>query len=334
MNSRNVRSLPDSDFERASPGTPRDFDNHAHFGRDCAFKLHALNRNSANLALLKYRDFQGFMITGQHSGTHWIKWMLSHAVAHHHGVAPPRFFDNPSSNDLIGHPKHPRLHPDLPRLASSHSIAPYALDWGWLRRLAPLPPYLLVVRDVRDVLVSNYEKWRHAYGVGFAEYLAGDPRGRRYVCDIWWYVRFLNRWGEVAWRYPDETLVLRYEDFQADALGALRRAAAHLGLALTEADLEAGVAMGAKDIMGARRDPAVDQRSLRPDGEGEARFSRADLELVGDILDRHLKHDFGYGYLDAPRGLQLPALAQGPREPPRARSSWRPMAGAPAMADS
>ncbi len=127
---------------------------------DLAFRAHGLNRHSTNLALLKYYDFQGFLITGQHSGTHWIKWMLSHALAHHYGVDPPRYFNNASSNDLIGHPKHRRIHPHLPRIASSHSIPPYALDWAWLRALRRPPPYAVVVRDVRDVLVSNFEKWR------------------------------------------------------------------------------------------------------------------------------------------------------------------------------
>ncbi len=281
-----------------------------HLTRDLNFRLHSLNRDSFNLAMLKYRDFQGFLVTGQHSGTHWIKWMLSNALAHHYQVPPPRYFDNPSSNDLVGHPKHPRLHPCAPRLASAHSIAPHALGWDWVRRAAPLPPYVVVVRDIRDVLVSNYEKWRDTYGVSFSDYVAGDPRGRAYVCDIWWYIRFKNRWGAIAQRYPDATLVLRYEDFQADRVGALRQVADHFDLPLTMADLAHGAATGSKAYMARHRDPAVIQRAVRPDGVGEARLSEADHRVVRDILGRHLKHDFGYGYLDAPRGLQVPARPQ------------------------
>lgn len=273
---------------------------------DLVFRAHGLNRHSTNLSLLKYYNFQGFLITGQNSGTHWIKWMLSHALAHRYGVEPPRYFNNDSSNELIGHPKHERIYPHAPRIASSHSIPPYASDWRWLRALHRPPPYAVVVRDIRKVLVSNYEKWRAEYATSFSRYVAGDPRGKAYVCDVWWYVRFLNRWGEIARRYPDQTLVLRYEDFRADPLENLRRLARHFRLDLTDSDLLAGVAVGSKEYMMVRQDPQIREQPIRPDGAAGARFSPKDLELLGGILDRNLKHDFGYAYFDRPRGFQVP----------------------------
>ena len=273
---------------------------------DLRFKVHGLNRHATNLSILKYYDFQGFLVTGQHSGTHWIKWMLSHAVAHRYGVEPPRYFNNSSSNELIGHPKHKRLHPHLPRIASTHSIPPYALDWKWLRALRRPPPYAVVVRDVRDVMVSNYEKWRAEYAAPFSRYVAGDPRGKAYVCDAWWYVRFLNRWGEIAARYPQQTLVLRYEDFRREPLENLRKLARHFSLDLSDADLKAGIAVGSKSVMARHQDPLVAEQPVRPDGAEGARFSARDLEVLGGILDRNLKHDFGYAYFDAARGYQIP----------------------------
>jgi len=275
---------------------------------DRAFRLHCLNRDSTNGALLKYRDWQGYMVTGQHSGTHWIKWMLSHAIAAQYGVEPPRYFNNASSNEIIGHPKHRRVHGDLPRIASSHSIPPYALDRRWVRALLPVPPYGVVVRNIRDVMISNYEKWRgtdrKTYDVPFSRYVAGDPTGKAYVCDVWWYVHFLNRWGEVASRFPAETLVIRYEDFQADRRAALERLARHLGLTLSAAALDAGAAAGAKDVMAGHQDPNIDEKPLRMDGVKAATFSDADEAMLRGILDRNLRHDFGYGYLGAPRGFQ------------------------------
>jgi hypothetical protein len=287
---------------------------------DLIFGAHCLNRHTANLSILKYFDFQGFLITGQHSGTHWIKWMLSHALAHRYGVEPPRYFNNASSNELIGHPKHPRQHPHLPRIASSHAIPPYALQWAWLRRLRSPPPYAVVVRDVRDVLVSNYEKWRQDYVVPFSRYVEGDPRGKAYICDAWWYVRFMNRWGEIARRHPDQTLVLRYEDFRRDPLENLRLLADHFGLDLSDADLEAGIAVGSKDVMARHQDPNVDEKPVRPDGAGSTRFSPADLAALGAILDRHLRHDFGYAYFARPRGYQIPGVT---RDRPAETRSWR-----------
>ena len=271
---------------------------------DLIFDVHCLNRHSTNLSILKYFDFQGFLITGQHSGTHWIKWMLSHALAHRYGVEPPRYFNNSSSNALIGHPRHPRRRPHLPRIASSHSI----------------PPYAVVVRDVRDVLVSNYEKWRHDYAVPFSRYVEGDPRGKAYICDAWWYVRFLNQWGAIARRHPEQTLVLRYEDFRRDPLANLRALARHFSLDLSDDDLRAGIAVGSKDIMARHQDPEVNEKPVRPDGAGDTRFSAADLATLGAILTRHLKHDFGYAYFEQRRGYQIPGVR--PERPVEAPVAW------------
>jgi hypothetical protein len=274
---------------------------------DLKFRVHGVNRHTTNLSLLKYNDFQGFLITGQNSGTHWIKWMLSHAIAHRYDVDPPRYFNNDSSNDLIGHPKHQRIYPHLPRIASSHSIPAYAVDWAWLRKIRRPPPYAVVVRDIRDVLISNYEKWRPDYGVPFSRYVPGDPRGKAFVCDVWWYMRFLNRWGDVARRHPEATLVLRYDDFRKDPLENLRRLARHFRLDLSDTDLLAGVAVGSKEYMMARQDPQISERPIRPDGVEGARFSARDLEVLAGILGRNLRHDFGYRYFTEPRGFQIPA---------------------------
>jgi hypothetical protein len=239
---------------------------------DWKYRLHDLNRSSFNLALLKYFDFDGFLITGQHSGTHWIKWMLSHAIAHHYGVPGPRYVNNASSNEIVGHPKHSRIYKQLPRIASTHSIAPYPLAWAWARRLRRPPPYAVIVRDVRDVLISNYEKWRDVYNVPFSTYVKGDPGGHKYVCDVWWYLRFANRWGAVAQKFPAETLVLHYEDFVRAPAASLARLARHFGLRLTAADIAAGVAVGSKDVMLRHQDPGVSERPVRADGSGKHRF--------------------------------------------------------------
>ena len=270
------------------------------------FKLHGLNRDLFALSMLKYRNFQGYLSTGQHSGTHWIKWMMSHALAHQYNVEPPKYFDNGSeaSNVLIGHPRHKPVYTHVPRIASTHSIPPYALQWTWLRKTAQFPPYAVVVRDVRNVLVSNYEKWKERYGVSFSEYLFGDPQSNKYICDIWWYIRYMNRWGDVASKFSAETAVLHYEDFQEDRVTNLQKIFQHFRLDLSSEALNAGAAAGDKSFMAARQDPNIKDRALRKDGEGSAAFSPADMDVLNKILDRHLRHDFGYKYFTTPRGFQ------------------------------
>ncbi len=261
-----------------------------------AFALHSLNRDLTNLALIKHRDWDGYLVTGQHSGTHWIKWMLSWAMAHQYGLEPPKFYNNNSSNAVIGHPKHRLSFEGVPRIASSHSIPAYPVQWDWVRRLAPLPVYAVVVRDIRDVLVSNYEKWKARYAVPFETYVEGDPTSKRYICDVWWYIRFNNRWGEVAARYPDETHILKYEDFRADPATALDTLARRLGLALTPEAIAAGVAAGRKDVMLAHSDPNAPGEAVRPDGKGDTVWTEATTARLRQILREHLRHDFGYDY--------------------------------------
>lgn len=137
-----------------------------------------------------------------------------------------------------------------------------------------------------------------------SEYVAGDPNGNKYICDVWWYVRFLNRLGEIAQRFPVQTTVLRYEDVQADRVGSLRRICQHFGLNLTSADFESGATVGSKEYMASHQDPTIPDRALRQDGQGSTQFFASDMALVKSILGRNLKRDFGYDYFDKPRGFQ------------------------------
>jgi len=277
--------------------------------QDTAFRLHCFNRDWFALSMLKYRDFQGYLVTGPHSGTHWVKWMMSHAMAHHYGLEPPQYFNNASAsaNEFIAHPKLPRKYPQLPRIATSHSVAPNVLQWKWARNLLGIPPYAVVIRDIRSVLISNYEKWKHKYNVSFSEYLKGDPWSDRFICDAWSYIRLMNRWGEVANRFPEETLVVRYEDFQSNAAGSLEKLGRHFKLPLAAADFDAGAAAGSKEFMAKHQDPAIAAQPLRPDGKGDTVFSDADKAFLQNMLDRHLKHDFGYDLLPAQRGFSCKA---------------------------
>ncbi len=189
-------------------------------------------RDISNFALIGHRDFQGFLVTGQNSGTQWLTYMLGLALAKHYDVSPPRYVNNPSSNEPIAHPKHRKIYPQLPRIASTHSIPHIWRDSPLLRRILHFPPYAVLVRDMRDVSVSNFKTYRERYGVPSSEYLKGEPAGNRYVIDIWWYMHFLNRWGRVIERFPEQTLVSRYDDMTQDPKHELEKLCRYFGLKL------------------------------------------------------------------------------------------------------
>lgn len=271
---------------------------------DRRFALHCLNRDWTNFALLRYRDFQGFLVTGQNSGTQWLKYMLSLAIAAEYGVEPPKYFNNASSNDIIGHPKHKRKYPQLPRIASAHSIPHAALPlvYGAMK----FPPYVVLVRDMRDALISNYAKWRERYQVPFDIYVAGDPSGERYVCDAWWYVRFLNAWGRMATQYPDRVLTLRYEDLRKSPAAGLRAIAEHFGIALSDRAIDVAVQGSSKSAMLARESADAGEKVIRADGGGaeDPVFGPREKAILARIVRANLHYDFGYDY-----GVQASAAA-------------------------
>lgn len=262
-----------------------------------AFRWHCLRRDLSNFALLKHRHFDGFLITMQHSGTHWLKYMMSTALALQLDLPPPRFVQNDSSNDFIGHPRHPRLYPQAPRLASTHSV-PHALFDSHLLRLGlDLPPYVLLVRNLRASLVSNYEKWKERYGVTFKEYLRGDPRGRRYIFDIWGGLHFLNRWSRVRRRFPAATLEVRYEDLQASPDKLLSAIFNHFHITIDGRHIAAAVAAGSKQNMATKLDPSSPVRNIiRDQRPAESWYDAEDRAYFDAVLARCLVDDHGYDW--------------------------------------
>jgi hypothetical protein len=51
---------------------------------------------------------------------------------------------------------------------------------------------------------------------------------------------------------------------------------------------------------------------VRLDSQGDTTFSPVLLAMLGDILHRHLRHDFGYRYFEHPRGFQIADPAPAP----------------------
>ncbi len=263
-----------------------------------AFHRHCLRRDISNFALLKHRHFDGFLITMQHSGTHWLKYMLSSALALQLDLPPPRFVHNDSSNDFIGHPRHLRLYPQAPRLASTHSVPHVLFDSRLLRLGLHLPPYVVLVRDLRAALVSNYEKWKERYGVTFKEYLRGDPRGRRYIFDLWGGLHFLNRWARVRRRFPGATLEVRYEDLQARPQALLTNIFAHFQITMESRHIAAAVAAGSKQNMAAKLDPHSPVRNIIRDDERPPTswYDGEDRDYFDMVLARCLVDDHGYDW--------------------------------------
>lgn len=260
------------------------------------FHYHCLRRDVSNFSLLRHRDYTGFLVSMHQSGTHWLKHMLAVAIAARHDLPPPRYSH---ANDIIGGVHDARVHVRGPHLVSSHSVPHLLVGSRCLRRVMRLPPYVVLVRDIRAALVANWEKWKDHYRCPFGEFLRGDMGGKRFNSDLWWCIRFCNAWGRVAQRVPSEVLVVRYEDLQRDPLPELARIDAFWKLGLGTDALDRGVRESTKDRMSAKRDPdtpggvTVVRRDGRPASDW---FDAEDRAFFGTACRRYLHHDFGYDY--------------------------------------
>lgn len=234
------------------------------------------------------------MVSMHQGGTHWLKYMLASAMAQHFAVPGPQYNH---ANDIIGGPKDIPLYPQLPRIISSHSIPHLSLRWGWIHQTFNLPRYLILVRDIRASLISNYAKWQQRYGVSFNEYLRGDMSGHRYNSDIWWCIRFLNGWGRIAERFPDKTLIVRYEELQTNPLARLQEIVQFFDLPISDSELRFAIEHSSKENMLAQRDPERPPGEIRLGSEnGPAMLSETDQRYISSVCRCYLDYDFGYSY--------------------------------------
>jgi Sulfotransferase family len=265
----------------------------------CALAWRALFIDLGNFLLIEHRRVGGFLISGKNSGTHWLRFMLSHAMARRYGVRPPVHSSGRDAEVFIGNPRNPRTHPQLPFIACSHNLPSRFLRWRWLRWLFDIPPIVVLVRDPKEAMLSHFVKWREPMRLTLHDYVHKATTKRRILANAWWYIDFFNRWGRMAESAPDEVLVVPYEALKAAPAFWLRRISAHLGLGLDDRAIEAALAVSSHEAIRATLDPAYGE-AIVPDAAERARmrFPPAENAALDAQFAAHMHHDFGYGYAD------------------------------------
>ena len=261
--------------------------------------------------LLHYgRHMEGFLISGHNSGTHWLRFMLSSAIAHRLGLPRPIHSSGPESDVYIGHARHRRRYPQAPRIGSSHHMPSRLVALLGAVGLVRLPPVVLLVRNLPDSLISYFFKWREIKALGgLDEFVARAPSAQG--VDLWWFIRFFNRWGRLRRVFPRSVMVVRYEEVEHDPATWVRRIWAHWGVELDEADLAAAMAVSSREAVQAAIDPAYgediapDQAARRAVQYGEMEIARLERRLA-----RYLRHDFGYDEAIVAAERRLPAPAR------------------------
>jgi hypothetical protein len=259
------------------------------------FRLRVLRADLGNFGPVQHRYVDGFIFSGKNSGSHWVKYMLSLALAEKHGLQPPQFCSGREADRIVGRADRARIGRGFPQIATSHTIPSILLAWLPLPRFVRQPPIVLLVRDIPDALVSGYRKWQNRYRVSLAEFVQGDPAGKRYIADIWWYIHFFNRWSALRRRQPDRVLLVRYEDLLASPESWLHRIAAHLRLDLTTESLTRAACLATKDAMRDRQDPNAGE-TIVPDLGPPIVLLPAHLRVLREAMRRFLRSDFGYEF--------------------------------------
>ena len=265
-----------------------------------AWIARGLVRDISNFHLLHYRHVDGFRITAKNSGTHWLKYMLSNAIAAELGLPPPRYASGQAANDFVGNPKRPPKYAEAPHIGSSHNLPSSLFRLRPLFRALQLPPVVVLVRDIEQAILSNYVKWRDENGLTLADYVHVPAPGRKTVADVWWYVAFFNRWGRMAATFPDRILVVRYEDLHNDPRYWLTRILDHYGVKLSPEAIEAAVEASQRETMRRKLDPNAGELIIPADADRrKAGFSRSDHDRLTRVLADCLEFSFGYRYATA-----------------------------------
>jgi hypothetical protein len=256
-----------------------------------------LERDLFKLSLLRYRRFDGYFASMHQAGNHWLRHIFGLILAHEYGVPEPSHI-----NDLrvIGGILNTTQIAGIPVLAFSHRIPSRLVHSAPFRVALRFPRTVLIVRDLRAALVSNYERFKDQYGVSFSEYVRGDLNGRRFNCDIWDCIRFLNAWGRVLANLPERTTVVRYETLKERTVDEVHRLWRFLALpAVDRSVVEAAVAGSSKERMSAKEEGSGKERVIRMnDRHPQEWFTPADQQYLIEVCRDHLRYDFGYTYQD------------------------------------
>ncbi|MDF3022648.1 MAG: Sulfotransferase domain protein [Alphaproteobacteria bacterium] len=268
---------------------------------DLIFALYTLNRRWTNGSLLMHRNFDGHIVSMQQSGSHWIKNQLASVLAQLYNLPPLAHIQDDS---IIGHTKSPPKYKNIPQIVHSHG---YPHGFTLMLPFLHYPKYLVLVRDLKESLVSHYERFKGDYGnCDFATYLRGDVRQKTFHSDIWSRMRFMNEWGRMLEKYPQSVMPLKYEDMKADAGGSLRRVCQFFSIQnVTDAVIDSALAEASRDRMAEKPNPEVTTIVVRkePRMDVAAYFNGENGAFFDATTARYLRHDFGYDLRGAQRKM-------------------------------
>ena len=246
------------------------------------------------------------------SGRTWLRVLLSRVYLLTHGVSESR---------LLGFGRSSRRDPTQPRIFFTHDN--YIQDYTG-NRDSKADYYdrrvLLLVRDPRDVTVSQYFQWKHRMKRSKTRLNHFPPKGTEVsIYDFLLHPRhglvrcvdFLNLWARDMDQIAD-LLVVRYEDLRREPAKILGEIVAFLGTEAPPEVIEQAVDHASVENMrklesantslfaGSRMKPGnrenADSYKVRRAKVGGYRDYLSDEEVaqIDAYVEQHLRPDFGY----------------------------------------
>ena len=223
--------------------------------------------------LKRRREAEAFLLSFPKTGRTWLRVMLAQLLADHYGR--PEVAARAPLPRIDAGPGAPRIvvrHDGNPHKCTPDEIAPHRREYAGCR-------VMLLVRDPRDAIVSNYfqvTRRDHWFEGDIGTYLRW-PRG-----SLDSMLRYYSVWARQR-HVPAAFLLLRYEDLRRDTVAALGGIAGFLGLRDVEpATLEAAVAHSSFDAMRRREaGRAADGSPFAPGASGDPESFKARKGRIG-----------------------------------------------------
>jgi hypothetical protein len=253
------------------------------------------------------------------SGRTWLRVMMSRYYQLLFGI-PERV--------LLGFDNYHRRHRAIPRIFFTHDN--YIRDYtGEHESKAPFygKKVVLLVRNPKDVAVSQYFQWKHRMRPAKKRLNRYPPHGAEVSpfefvmdpdCGLPAIIAYLNLWAREAPRL-ENLLVLRYEDMRSDPEDALRRVMEFVNERVVDPDVvERAVAYASVENMrkleersvfwlaGSRMRPGQkgdpDSYKVRRAKVGGYRdyFSDAEIAQIDELVAKDLSPVFGYERIPEP----------------------------------
>ena len=170
--------------------------------------------------LRRPRQADVFLLSYPKTGRTWLRVMIGQMLAAHFGHPELARVELDSRMPrFAGVPRILAKHDGTPERKTAAEINPDRSEYAGCR-------VILLVRDLRDTVVSNYfqvTRRERSYEGDLASFVRW-PRGSFEAM-----LRYYNVWAAQR-QVPRDFLLVRYEDLHADTARELRRAAAFLGL--------------------------------------------------------------------------------------------------------